>query len=173
MIVFVDVDDVCANLVPEWIRLYNRDFNDTLDYNTISTWSIGDFTVPECGDRIYEYLYYPDLYDRIIPVDCSLDGVNLIRECGHRVVFATTSTPVQMERKHTWLKRNGYFDFMGNEKKDYIAVGDKSLLCGDVLIDDCVHNTSVFKGVSILYSRPWNNSNITWNDIVKEGWEQR
>ena len=169
MTVFVDVDDVCANLVDRWIELYNEDYGDNLNPENITNCSIGDFTVPECGDKIYEYLHLEHLYESIVPIDGALLGVNHIRNKGHRVVFATTSCPIQMMKKYEWLGKWGFFE-RGDPKKDYITIGDKGLLHGHVLIDDGPHNVKAFSGATVTFGRPWNKSGVDWDDIMESVW---
>jgi len=91
MVIACDVDDVACDLVTEWIRLYNRDYFDTLSTPDITEWNIVKFVKPECGDKIYDYLDNPSLYDTIYPVERSIDGVIALRNMGHRVVFVTSA----------------------------------------------------------------------------------
>ena len=92
-IIAVDVDDVVANLVHEWLRLYNFEYGDTLSEEDIKTWSIGSYT--RIGDEMYEYLNIPELYNRVFPIVDSRSGVDTLRRLGFRVVFVTASNTKQ------------------------------------------------------------------------------
>ena len=53
--IILDVDDVVLNLVPNWLKLYNRDFNDNLTKEQITEWNITKFIKPEAKYSIYQY----------------------------------------------------------------------------------------------------------------------
>lgn len=162
-IVFVDVDDVCALIHNEWLKRYNRDYNDDLKVERITNWGMNEFVKPECGAKIYKYLSDPDLYDYIPVREGALKGINTLRELGYRVLFATSCVPGMFENKFNWLKKH---DFLKDEK-DYITVSDKSLLMGDYMIDDCYENVCGFSGYGYLFTRPW-NANEKWYHRVRD-----
>ena len=175
MLIFVDVDDVCADLVTEWIRCYNADKDYNLKVEDITSWDIWKHVDPTVATGIYDYLLIPELYYNIVPIEGSLDGVRELRDMGHRVVFATTANTIQMKPKHEWLSGFGFFEG-GDPRKDYITVGDKSLLFGDLLIDDGVHNIDGFNDSGIVFARPWNKEcehsdkyvyAYNWDNVVR------
>ena len=170
MIILVDVDNVVADLVSEWVRLYNIDFNDNLKVEDITEWDMTKFVSDECGTRIYDYLKLDSLYDRVEPIPHARDGVLTLREMGHRVVFA--SAGVWSSAKYRWLERHDFNT--GVFASDYIVAYDKSLLHGDLLIDDGFHNIKNFGSQnSILFTQPWNrkekwsNRADSWKDILR------
>jgi len=161
--VFVDVDDVCAVLWPVWYTRYNSDYKDNLSDERVTDWNTHNFVKPECGIKIYEYLKDPSLYDFVIPREHAKWGVNRLRDMGFRVIFAT-STPIETAgRKFHWLKQ---WEF-NPEIREYIEIGDKSLLHGDFMIDDCYGNVKGFSGQGYLLSRPWNIKH-TWHHRVTD-----
>lgn len=174
MKIFVDVDDVCADLMPAWLARYNRDYQDSLTREQITGWSLLEHVKPECGLKIYDYLEDPTLYDDVGLIDGALNGVNSLREMGHRVIFATSSTNGAAGRKLRWLIEH---DFLKQNPKrvyhDYIEIHDKSLLAGDVLIDDGPHNVKNFKGLGVLMRRPHNRGEEwpvtvnSWGDAIE------
>lgn len=48
-------------------------------------------------------------------------------------------------------------------EQNVIVAQDKSLIKGDVLIDDCVDNLKIFDGSVICYAQPWNTEVEDWN----------
>ena len=56
LLIGVDVDEVVADLISEWLRRYNVKWNDTLKPEDIHGWAISDFVKPECGKAIYHLL---------------------------------------------------------------------------------------------------------------------
>jgi 5'(3')-deoxyribonucleotidase len=169
MIVFVDVDDVCADLMPTWLSRYNKDYDDNLTRESMTEWSLLKRVKPECGEKIYDYLEDPTLYDDVLPIGGAFSGVECLRQRGYRVVFATSATNGAAGSKLRWLIRYGFLQ--ENPKRtypDYVEGYDKGLLLGDVLIDDGPHNVQKFQGYSILMRRP-HNQNFQW-PVVAENW---
>lgn len=174
----VDVDDTVANLLPAWLGRYERDSGHSLKPEDITSWSLSDFVLPEFKQKIYEYLNDPSIYDEVYPYDDTQWGIEKLREMGHRVVFATATPNATAGRKLRWLIEHGYLQVEHPEypylfHRDYVEVSDKSLLRGDVLIDDGPHNIQDFRGLGILMSRPHNLSfdwplRVTdWESIVR------
>jgi len=165
MVIACDVDDVVCDLVTEWVRLYNRDYFDTLSTSDITEWDIFKFVKPECGKKIYDYLDSPFLYDYIYPIVGSIDGVLSLRDAGHRVVFVTSAVNGCAGRKLRWLQEWGYFPEKRKSEKDYIECHDKALIRADVIIDDGPHNLRSFIGKRVQFLQPWNV-----NEFVPGAW---
>lgn len=166
----VDVDGVCADIHTEWLRLYNRDYNDTLAIQNITDWDMTKFVKSECGIKIYEYLEDPTLYDNILPLPDARRRIGTLKAFGYRVIYATASPVKSYGRKFEWLKQ---YDFIQNGN-DYIETKDKGLIKADILIDDYPENFNSFVGRKIIFSRPWNLHDNrpdcfrvdTWNGVV-------
>ena len=167
---FVDVDGVLANLGDAWMDAYNKDYDDTLTDDMLTDWNVLKFVKPECGEKIFDYLHDPELYNNVQVIDGANAGVSFIRQSGFRVVFATSSVNGSAGRKYRWLIDNGFIDFR-NHPKDYIEIQDKSLLIGNdnVLIDDGFHNVNAFTGFGILFRAP-HNLKEQWHTVLY-GWE--
>lgn len=168
-VVFVDVDDVCALLHVEWLRRYNKDYNDNLTDKDMTDWGLHKLVKPECGVKIYSYLRCPDLYDNVLPREGALNGVNTLRELGYRVLFASSCCLEVVKEKFLWLLD---FKFLKMEE-EFIVISDKSLLKGDYMIDDCYEKVRGFSGYGYLLSRPWNSKYnwhyrvVDWDDFIK------
>lgn len=164
----VDIDEVCANLIGEWIRLYNNDYNDNLKESDITDWDISKFVKPECGKKIYSYIKMRSIYDNVYPINGAKEGIKKLKNLGYRTFYAT-STPIETAGvKYAWLKKNGF----EVSQEDYMEVGDKSLIHASYLIDDRFENISKFKGKGILFNSPWNKKYPykdrvnNWDDII-------
>lgn len=170
MLVLVDVDSVVADLIPEWLRLYNLDYGDSLTKDNITDWSMDKFVKPECGLKIYDYLKSDSLYDGVVPIDGALSGVAHLRSEGHRIVYA--SAGIHSSAKFRWLERHGFEP--GKYAQNYVVIYDKSLLKGDLLVDDRDKNIEQFNArKSILFNQPWNQNCLwprrayTWSDVTQ------
>jgi 5'(3')-deoxyribonucleotidase len=152
MIISIDVDEVCAELVDVWIEKYNKDYSDNLTKFNLSHWGIHNIIKPECGNKIYDYIEDGSIYDEVKPVEGSLWGIESLKSMGYRIIYATTSPLLSAGKKFTWLKDNGFI----KKEEDYIELKDKSLLRSDYLIDDNEQNIRSFLGIGYIFTRPWN-----------------
>ena len=172
MIIAVDVDDVVADLPSIWYALYNREYNDDLAPERVLSWDTHKYVKPECGERIYRYLDEPELYNAVLPVPGALEGVQLLRYYGHRVVFVTSAVPKQMGRKYWWLIAH-HFLYGKDSREDYVEATDKSLIRADALVDDGPHNLENFQGTRVLFTRPHNHAAKdyhrvnSWKEVVR------
>jgi 5'(3')-deoxyribonucleotidase len=168
-IAIVDVDDVCALLGDTWLKRYNEDWDDTLTIEQLTDWDISKFVKPECGQHIFDYLNFPEIYNSVKPREGSIEGVHALRKIGYRVVFATSTPEPVRGKKLRWLEHWGYEP----NRRDYVEIEDKSLLLADFLIDDRWENISTFDGMGVLFTRPWNATRAwpfrakNWDDVVQ------
>jgi 5'-nucleotidase len=164
IVVAVDVDDVIADSVPELLRRYNADYNDSLKPEDITAWDLTKFVKPECGTEIYKYFDEPDFYSRVFPIDGAVRGVTLL-QMNHRVVFVTAPLAGSSAKKR-WLEKLGLL----NNDRNYVESKDKSLIFADVLIDDGIHNLMGFRGDRIIYNQPWNAEGFVQSAFRARGW---
>lgn len=168
-VVLVDVDGVAADLYTPWVSWY-RDKYDHPEFRVdhITGWNIQEFVKPECGREIFDWLHLPGIYDSVPVIEGALEGVQAIRDMGHRVVFVTATNLHQNGQKLLWLARHGFLALdYGTHSKDYVECHSKGLIRGDVLIDDGVHNItdweqaqtgSKSKVAAILFDQPHNRN---------------
>ena len=159
IIIGVDCDDVIINLVPNWVKMYNEDYDDHLDVNNITEWKIDKFV--KCGDEIYDYIHPTpeflfNIYDHCEPIDGALDGIKSLREMGFRIVYVSASN--KMDYKYQWLEKYGFLDKRGN----FVQAFDKTLINMNFLIDDNWENVQEIiqnpNKRAILFEKPWNTS---------------
>jgi len=168
MIIAVDVDEVCAELMNVWLSKYNKDYNDNLNKSIIKEWGINEYVKPECGDKIFDYIEDGSIYDSVEPVYNSLWGVNELKNMGFRVIYATMCPLLSSGIKFNWLKNHKFID----KEDDYIEARDKSLIYSDFLIDDNIKNISSFRNKGYIYTQPWNKNYNTiyrmnnWIEII-------
>lgn len=171
MIIAVDVDDTIAQSIKQWLTFYRADHNHELYQEHITDWDISQFVVPECGRDIYKYLSRADYYNDIEPIDGAWEGVEALREAGHRVVFATSTSAYDNGRKFEWLQYRGFLDGSRESEQDYLEVRDKGLIRADVLVDDYTGNLKRFKGFRILFDRPHNRETMNYYEWRASSWD--
>lgn len=161
MIILVDVDGVVADLHVAWLARYNKDYNDNLQSSQINKWAIHEFVKPECGRKIYEYLLDPTLYDDVPPMPGAEYNIKKLRKLGHKIVYVSSGF---FPAKVKWLAEKGFaIDFPYNDGRwdtlaDVVLTGNKSLVKGDIIIDDYPKNLNGDRLAVLMYDSPWN-----WN----------
>ena len=164
----VDVDDVVLDLVPMWLYVYNTIYNDSVNPKDIKTWDIVNYTkLANKPDKFYSLLN-ESLYRRLFLVEGASEAISELRGLG-RVIFVTSNFGDVGRPKFEALNRLG----IPVNKSDFIETGDKSVIRGDYLIDDNFGNATNFKGVGLLFNRPWNQDYEyhlrfgSWDKILK------
>lgn len=148
-----DLDGLIICIDVPWLAAYNAHYDDDLKPEQLLDWDIAQFTKPECGAKIYEFLV-PELYDTAEPYLNALDFIKQLQSMPtiEQVVFVTSSPGNSFGRKYQWLKDHG----IEVTPKTYIEMVDKSYFIADYLIDDYQENLRHFLGDGILFNRPWN-----------------
>ena len=162
MIILCDIDGVAADLHAQWVRWYNRTTGSERTTGDIHGWYVHEYL--GMTDRsVYEYLDDPSIYDTIEPVRGFVPAITKLRNDGHRIVFVTSSCIAQNGRKLRWLMKHGAIAMTGAKSSpDYIEASDKSLIKGDIMIDDYGKNLAGFDGHRILFSHPHNEDVNEW-----------
>ncbi len=181
MQIIVDVDEVVAALLPVWIRKIMEacpGCPDPRQNPNWDTWDIKDQIPDVYHDRMFDLINTHAIYDEVEPVPGALEGIARLRSAGHRLIFATSHVVGHAGAKLRWLVRQGVLE---NERHcyDYIETSDKSLVRGDILIDDRPRSCKNFVAVNNPWSailfmprdiHPRYRRGLTtardWNDVV-------
>lgn len=154
MTILVDIDGVIFNTQETLLNFLNNryDTNYTVDNITSYDWFDKTFKDP------WGFMEKPEFW---YAVNTNPDAVKYITKWiqeGYIVKIVTASHFHHgIFSKISKLKR----DFGGMIRdEDIIICHDKSMVRGDILIDDCFYNADTFSNIpnqySILYSQPWN-----------------
>ena len=122
-------------------------------------------------DQIYAPLGKKEFWDKVTPLEDAVKYVKKLQSVGNDIIVVTASYPSSFVYKVEVLKK--FFPFI-----DYIKIvvaTDKSLIKGDILIDDKVENVercSCYYG--ILFTAPHNKDyEIKDNKIIRaDNWEE-
>ncbi|MDC6267257.1 5' nucleotidase, NT5C type [Lysinibacillus fusiformis] len=162
--IILDMDDVIANLLTSWIEVVNFCENENVQLQDVSSWDIEKYF--KCGRKVFDYLNY-DLYRNLKPIEGSQDGVRMLQE-KYDVYIVTVSTTHKdsLIAKIEWLEE--YFPFIKKEK--IVLLGDKSIVRGDIIIDDSIKNLERFDGRKILFNSCHNQGNVQFERV--NGWSE-
>lgn len=157
MIVLVDCDGVQCDLVSRFLAVLNRLTGRSYTPEQWTDWSpvkSGLCTAEEAA-QVFDML--GDSVDILPDVPGAAEGIRRLRHAGHRVVALTSPlvTPGWLHGRMKWLHARGF----GNE--DIVLAWDKTLVPGDVMVDDNAENVNAWvtahpDGVGIVLTRPWN-----------------
>lgn len=154
-ILCLDMDSVIVNLMDEWYRRYNIDYNDNLTINKVTSWNALEYVKEECGGKIYDYLQDKGLFLNLKPLPNAIEVISrLVRNYEILIVTVSPSLSAYAE-KEEWIKIN--LPFIPRE--NIIFTHRKELIDGDLLFDDAPHNLCAFqkKGkISIAMNYPYN-----------------
>jgi 5'(3')-deoxyribonucleotidase len=147
-IIAVDVDDVCLDLVTNWVKKFNKDYQKNFKKEIITDWDIGQFLSPLEKINFFEYIKDDEVYLTADPVDNALDTILWLKE-KYRIIYITAVDPQNCKFK--WLLDHGFIE----DEKDLVIAYDKNLIKSAILIDDKYENVKERNG-GWLFSQPWN-----------------
>lgn len=162
--IVLDMDDVIADLLTSWIEVVNFCEEEYVQLQDVTSWDIEKYF--NCGKRVFDYLNY-DLYRNLKPIKGSQYGVRMLQE-NYDVYIVTVSTTHKdsLLAKIEWLEE--YFPYIKKEK--IVLLGDKSIVQGDIIIDDSIKNLERFNGRKILFNSCHNQGNDQFERV--NGWEE-
>lgn len=183
-IVGLDVDDVLAELVEEWVRRYNAKYQDNVRREEITDWDVTIRMNKAPKDEVYGLLGAGDFYHSVRPTKGSVEAVRKLRERTwpdgtpmYRIIFVTSCLSFDSaSQKFEWLVRHGFFgrregaltwEARAEYMKDYFPVKDKSLVRTDLLVDDNIDNVSSAPGMAFLMNQPHNKGRKVPPHVVR------
>lgn len=124
----------------------------------------------EATPHYHRLVHSEGFFRNVPPIGGSVEAVRMLNE-QHRVfiVSAATEFPRSLSEKHHWL--NEHFPFISWQQM--IFCGDKSVVKGDVMIDDYFKNLDFFAGrQKILFTQPHNAQMDNKDCIRVNGWDE-
>ena len=166
MRIAIDMDEVLADPMKKFIKLYNRDYGIPLD-TLIDPGNEVYHHVPEHLNRKwYEYINEKGFFRDLDVIEGSVEALKKLQE-QHEVYIVSAAMEFRnsLEDKLDWLA--DHFPFISWE--NIIFCGNK-IIDADVLIDDRIKNFNNFKGRTLLFSSP---HNLLIHDYERvDNWQQ-
>ena len=174
MIIGIDFDDVLFPTMPTILEIYNERHDTNLSMSDMTAYSFYDCLDENVAKEFVSIANEKELYDRLQPIDKSVQAVNSLIRRGHKVIIPTATDAKNLSWKEELLEE--FFPFI--PKTDIIKIHDKGLLRVDVLIDDCMDQLTHSCCERICFDRPWNRDKDkdfvydiyrihTWNEVSK------
>jgi 5'-nucleotidase len=150
----IDMDSVICDLMTEWHRRYNLDYNDDLAVHRLECWKSEKYVKPECGTKVYDYLDEPGLFLHLQPYANAIHVLERLHT-KYEILVVTSSRTYAFTEKELWVER--YLPFIG--RKNLIFTHRKEMIRGDLLFDDAPHNLKGFQAtgrVAVAMDYPYN-----------------
>lgn len=152
----IDMDSVICDLMTEWHRRYNEDYDDTLSVEDLECWQSEKYVKEECGKKIYEYLDQSGLFISLEPLPNAIEVLERLSK-KHEILIVTSSRTYAYTEKEKWVEK--HLPFIGAH--NLIFTHRKEMVVGDVLFDDAPHNLIAFSETgrkAIAMDYPYNRN---------------
>jgi 5'-nucleotidase len=167
-VLFLDMDDVMADTALAFLQTYNEHFSTSYTKEQIKEGTIWQDEIAENYKEIRGVIFKPGFFRDIAVMPRAVEVVEALHDkYDVFVASAAMEFPTSLKDKHDWL--NEHFPFI--HWKNMIMCGAKSILKGDILIDDHLKNLSVFDGQAILFDGIHNQHIdgykrvLDWNEV--------
>ena len=148
----IDMDEVIADAIGKFIKLYNRDYNIPLDLKIDAGNEIYHHVPQEVNQKWFEYINEPGFFRDLDVIPDSQRVIEALqKKYDVYIVSAAMEFPNSLMEKHAWLAE--HFPFIS--WKNIIFCGEK-IVNTDVMIDDRAKNFIDFKGRTLLFTSPHN-----------------
>jgi len=149
MRILIDMDDVIADAIQRFLEWYERDFGVRYTKEDLKGTKLHLIVPEEHRKIVRSYPHHEDFFKDLPVIENSIEVVEeLHKRFEVYIASAAQEFPHSLKHKNNWLDQ--HFPFIHWKRR--IFCGDKSVLKGDVLIDDHDFNLSVFDGRPIMFS---------------------
>ena len=163
MTILIDIDSTITNFGEALLNYLNYYHDTNHAYDEITSYGWFEKTFPDP--------WFPtELYSFWDTVEVNPDAIKLIttwiEDDGYEVYLVTAShytDTLGYKIRKTLEPFNGIID-----ETHVIVAHDKSMIQGDMLIDDCIDNLNAFDGVAACYAQPWNTE---WEGKRYDKWD--
>ena len=153
MRILIDMDEVMADAIERFLEWYERDFGIRYKKEDLNGTKLHAIVPEEHRQIVKQYPHHEDFFKDLPLIPHAQE---MIKELNDRfdvyIASAAMEFPHSLKHKYDWLDQ--HFPFIHWKRR--ILCGDKSVLRGDVLIDDHDFNLSVFTGRPIMFTATHN-----------------
>ena len=150
--ILVDMDDVLVNLVECWVEELNATHGSSVTLEDVDTWNIAEVFPHLTKEEVFSPLFDDTFWLKLSAKPDAAERLVALIGDGHKIRVVTASFYQTLPAKMALLFRE--FPFLS--WSDVIVTQDKQMICGDVLIDDAIHNLKGGSYAKFLFTRPYN-----------------
>lgn len=156
MLILIDMDGTVADLSGRFVEQYNALYPDE-PVGPRTEWDLGSGIAPARQAEAWGLLSKEGFFAGLDPLPGAVEAFHRLRAAGHDTVFCTSpyiaSRWCESEKRH-WVETHVGTAF----GKNMVITKDKTLVRGDVLIDDKPEITGRLTPAwqHVLLDQPWN-----------------
>ena len=160
----VDMDGVLADIYEQLIKLEFEESGTKIDRKE----TLGK-TEPEAFPNCLKHVNQKGFFRNAPVMPLAIDVLKKLNE-NYEVFIVSSATefPNSLKEKYYWLEQ--YFPFIS--WKQLVLCGTKTVIKGDIMIDDHFKNLDFFEGKTILFSQPHNYGKNDNSHIRINGWDE-
>lgn len=152
MIIGIDVDDVVRDICTPTCSWWYSVSGIKKTPEDIKDWDIHKWLGAENKELFYEQWFNQvQVFLYADPVEGALEALARLRNIGFNLVFVSTQFTTKVKQ---WTVE--WLDWHVQSYDGLVFTGKKCLVKTDILIDDGPHNFESYRGLAILFDRPWN-----------------
>ncbi len=186
MNIVVDIDEVMANFLEQFIQFQEKKYGRTIQFENYTSYSLKDFfgvSEEEELKQIYEF-YTTEFFKKIKPMPNSKESLEKLKGQGHRLFVVTARQNHIAKETINWVKihyPNIFEDIIITNEGEKTASYEKKVdVCttigAEIIIEDSFKNASeaAREGMkAILFNKPWNQREQDCEGIFRvNSWEQ-
>ncbi|MFH1065362.1 MAG: 5'-3'-deoxyribonucleotidase [Nanoarchaeota archaeon] len=175
MRILVDMDDVLAATCKRFEEIWHEKHPDLI---CIPAEEQKHFYFTQCYPAEYaplieEIRISPGLFISLKPIEGGLEAITEMKTAGHEVFICTSPLTYYHNcvlEKYQWIDRH----FGTAWIKRIILTQDKTVVSGDILIDDKpeIHGTAVPSWEHVLYDQPYNRHITDKRRLTWKNWKE-
>ncbi|MDO4741034.1 MAG: hypothetical protein Q4A66_10235 [Eubacteriales bacterium] len=175
MRILIDMDDTLEQLVVGWIAFLNEKYGTQICPCAVKDWDMCKAFPSLTRSQVYSALDEDALWEHVPPMPGAVETVKRLMDDGHEIFIVTASGYKSLCAKMEKVLFR-YFPYLSWEQ--VIVTSQKTLIDGDLIIDDGPHNLCGRHRRKILFSAAHNlsfdESTVgavragTWDEVYNE-----
>jgi len=164
MTILLDFDEVLNTMVSTWIAYLNNTHGTSVTFDDLKEWDMRKAFPNLTENEIYKPLHLQAFWEEVKIMPGAREGVHNLLSYGHDIYIVTSSYPNTIKWKAEWLQR----ELPEISWSHVIVANNKSLIKGDILVDDGLHNLCEGSFTKVLFDKPWNRQidRTRFHDII-------
>ena len=151
MKIAIDIDNTITNMNEVLLQMCNAHYGTSYTYQDITSYDFFDKTF----DDPWRFTNTRQFWDDVDIDKAAIKQIKSWIMLGHHVLIVTASHFNDMLGYKIRKTLESFNHELVNER-NIVITQDKSIIRGDLMIDDCVDNLVNFNGARICYAQPWN-----------------
>ncbi len=145
----VDMDGVLSDVYAQFMKYEKAEFGS----NARTLESLRGLIELDAFQNARKYIHERGFFRTMPVIEGSIDALKKLNtQYELFIVSSATEFPKSLEEKYDWLRE--HFSFIS--WKQMVFCGVKTMITGDIMIDDHFKNLDAFPGETILFTQPHN-----------------